>query len=183
MARTGLLKTKRLIIRPFTEKYLTERYVGWLNDPVVVKFSDQRHKRHTLKSCRKYMESFNKSPNYFWAIVAKDKALGHIGNTNAYIDPVNKSADVGILLGERSAWGQGFALEAWQVVCDYLLHKKNIFKVTAGTLSVNTRMLNLMKRTGMIKDERPAGYIIFKGRKVSIIHMALFKNMRKLHHE
>lgn len=174
MATSRLIKTERLIIMPFSEKYLTKRYVGWLNDPVVVRFSDQRRRKHTLKSCREYMESFKKSPNYFWAIIANDKNLGHIGNMNAYVDSVHKTADLGILLGERSAWGYGYGLEAWTAVCEYLL-KNGMRKITAGTLSVNVKMLSLMKRAGMVEDGKRIRHYIFEGSEVDIVYMALFK--------
>lgn len=36
----------------FADRHLTERYVGWLNDPAVVRYSEQRHSRHTLWSRR-----------------------------------------------------------------------------------------------------------------------------------
>jgi len=181
MARSSLLKTKRLIIRPFTKKYLTERYVSWLNDPLVVKFSDQRYRKHFLRGCRDYMKSFDKSPNYFWAIEAKDKKIGHIGNINTYVDIKNNTADLGILLGERSVWGCGYAYEAWMAVIDYLLRKKGIRKITAGTLSVNRNMLNLMKRSGMASDGIRKKHCIFEGREVDLVYSALFNNEGKRH--
>lgn len=180
MATSYLIKTERLIIRPFSEKYITKKYVGWLNDPAVVRFSDQRHRRHTFQSCRKYIESFKKSTNYFWAIIAKDKKIGYLGTISAYIDQVNRTADMGILLGERSVWGCGYGHEAWKAVCGYLLSKKGIRKITAGALSVNLRMLNLMKRAGMIQDGIRRNQCVFEDTEVDIVHMALFNKKRGL---
>lgn len=178
MATSYLIKTERLIIKPFSEKYITKKYVGWLNNPAVVRFSDQRHRRHTFQSCREYMESFKKSPNYFWAIIVKNKNLGHIGNMNAYIDSVHKTADLGILLGERSTWGLGYGLEAWTAVCEYLL-KNGMRKITAGTLSVNISMLHLMKRAGMVPDGRRTKQCIFEGSEADMVYGALYKKRRK----
>ena len=52
-----IIKTERLILEPFSEKYLTQEYVDWLNNPTVVRYSEQRHRKHTIASCIKYMES------------------------------------------------------------------------------------------------------------------------------
>lgn len=82
MPPSPVLRTSRLRLEPFAEPHLTERYVGWLNDPDVVRFSEQRHRRHTLASCEAYWRSFEGTPNHFWAIVADDASLGHIGNIN-----------------------------------------------------------------------------------------------------
>ena len=137
MAASRVLETRRLRLEPFSESRLTDRYVGWLNDPEVVRFSEQRHRTHTLQSCRDYLASFAGTPHYFWAVVACDVALGHIGNVNAYVDPTNRVADVGILIGERRVWGAGYGSEAWQAVCGFLLDELELRKVTAGTLATN----------------------------------------------
>jgi RimJ/RimL family protein N-acetyltransferase len=152
MARSEIIKTERLLLEPFSEKYLSERYVSWLNDHEIVRYSEQRHRTHTI-----------------------DNNLGHIGNMNTYVDKVNGVADVGILIGDTGAWGQGYATEAWTAICSYLLEKVKIRKVTAGTISPNEAMLKLMKRTGMKDDGCRVKQYIWEGNEVDIIHMALFR--------
>ena len=57
MTRPVILETERLTLTPFnTERHLTERYVAWLSDPDVVRYSEQRHRTHTLASCRHFAE-------------------------------------------------------------------------------------------------------------------------------
>jgi hypothetical protein len=94
MARPPVLETARLKLVPFTENYLTERYVSWLNDAAVVRYSEQRHRTHSVESRRAYMRSFEGLPDYFWAIVARDQAVGHLGNMAILIDAPNLLADV-----------------------------------------------------------------------------------------
>lgn len=176
MSESPVIETLRLRIVPFSEEYLTSRYIGWLNDPMVVKYSEQRHKRHTLESCRQYWQSFIESPHIFWAMTATSPPLGHIGNINAHIDPANSVADVGILIGERTIWGRGYGLEAWLAVCNYLLYEVGIRKVTAGTIEVNKGMLRIMQKAGMIADGRRIRQCIVEGCEKDIIHAALFRN-------
>jgi len=126
--------------------------------------------------------SFGESPHYFWAIsVLRDK-LGHIGNITAYIDEANKTADMGILMGETKAWGKGYATEAWKAVCEYLFKKMDIRKITAGTISSNKRMLSLMKRAGMSYDGRRIRQYILESKEVDVIHMAIFKERLEQKH-
>lgn len=172
MADSPILNTKRLLIEPFSKKYLTLKYVNWLNDPEIVRYSQQRNMAHTLESCRDYYKSFEGSPNYFWAIVSKD--LGHIGNINAYIDEENGIADIGILIGEKKVWRQGYAVEAWKAACQYLFSQRDIRKITAGTLSVNNNMLKVMEKAGM-KDEGTIRHIIWEGQEVDICKWGLIK--------
>jgi RimJ/RimL family protein N-acetyltransferase len=175
MAQSPPLEALRVWLQPFTRDYVSERYVSWLNTPEVMRYSEQRFHHHTLASCREYAESFTGTPNYFWAIVAKDQSLGHIGNMNAYVDERHQVADIGILLGERSVWGRGYATEAWLAACDFLLRNLGLRKVTAGTLSINTPMLRLMERVGMSPDGRRPRQYLWDDQEVDIVHAALFR--------
>lgn len=176
MAESLIIETPRLLIRPFSERYLTPRYVGWLNDPLVVCHSEQRHRSHTPDSCRQYWQSFANTPHYFWAITVLDPSVGHIGNINAYINVANSVADVGILVGERLFWGKGYGLEAWLAVCNYLLRDVGIRKVTAGTIAVNRGMLRIMEKAGMVADGRRIRQCVVEGCEEDVIHAALFKS-------
>ena len=175
MAESTIINTARLQIVPFSENFLTSRYVDWLNDPEVVRYSEQRHCVHTLETCRRYWQSFADTPHFFWAIVVKKLPLEHIGNMNAYVDRNNLLADVGILIGERQAWRQGYGLEAWTAVCDYLLNKEEMRKVTAGALATNEGMLRIMQRSGMVDDGRRIRHYLLDGQEVDIVYSALFK--------
>jgi [ribosomal protein S5]-alanine N-acetyltransferase len=175
MAEGKVIETPRLRIVPFSEAYLSSHYVSWLNDPEVVRYSEQRHKRHTLESCRQYWQSFKDSPHSFWAITTVDKEFGHIGTITAYIDAYNLTASVGIMIGERRVWGQGYGLEAWVAVCHHLIYE-GIRKVTAGTLALNEGMLKIMEKSGMVPDGRWHRHCLVEGEEVDIIFAALFRN-------
>ncbi len=170
------LETKRLIIKSFTEEYLSEHYVRWLNDKNTMQYSDQRFIIHTLESCRNYWESFKDSNNEFWAILKKNgKDFQHIGNITTYADDLHKVVDISIMIGEKSARGKGLGLEAWLGMCQYLQNIKNVRKITAGTLEVNKPMLKLMEKSGMIEDGRRKHHCLYEGKEVDLIHSALFR--------
>lgn len=163
------------------------RYVGWLNDPLVVRYSEQRHNTHTLATCEAYWRSFAGTPSLLWAIVVpggvsgdETNALCHIGNISASIDMVNSVADVGIMIGERSVWNQGYGVEAWKAVCRHLLCDRGLRKISAGTLSVNTAMLGIMRRSGMLEDGRRTGQFLFEGQAVDVVYAALFADKYQL---
>lgn len=176
MAETVCISAPRLVLEPFGEKHLTDKYVGWLNDPETVRFSDQRHRRHTLESCRQYWLSFRGSPDFFWALVARDPALGHIGNLTAHVDVIHGTADLGILVGARSSWGTGLGSEAWIAACDHLFREGGIRKITAGTLTVNGGMLGIMRKAGMVEDGRRLRHCLLDGAEMDLVHAALFRD-------
>lgn len=174
MAESRIIETKRLTIFPFSDKFITNEYVGWLNNPEIVRFSEQRHKNHSIESCKDYWLTFSGTLNYFWAITLKNKGYEHIGNINAYVDEPNKTADIGILIGEKTLWSCGFGLEAWNVICLFLINEIHIRKITAGTMSSNTGMIRIFTKSGMIEDGRRLRQCILDGKEVDVSYYALF---------
>jgi ribosomal-protein-alanine N-acetyltransferase len=174
MAESPILIAERLKLRPFNDDFLSERYVGWLNDEQTVRYSEQRHHTHTLESCRAYAQSFVNSPNYFWAIFADNPSLGHIGNITATVDVPNRVAELAILIGDFRARGQGFGLEAWQRACRFLLDDSGMRKVAAGSMEINEPMLKIMRKSGMVEEGRRRRQFLVDGKAIDAVLMALF---------
>lgn len=162
------------LVVPFTERHLTPRYVGWLNDPDVVRYSEQRHRRHDLASCEAYAASFAGGEDLFLAIEARDPALGHVGNLTVTIDAPNASADVSVMIGEPAARGTGIGSAAWCATVEWLLGPGRMRRVTAGTMAANTPMLALMRKSAMTIDAvRPRVFLI-DGAEMDLVLAARF---------
>ncbi len=166
-----MIKTKRLVIRPYIPMdEIIYANVRWLNDPEVVRYSEQRHKTHTFESQLEYIKSFN--TNQLLSIFLGDK---FIGTMSVYHDDQNKVADVGIMIGDKSEWGQGFGFEAWQALCDGLLHH-GIRKVEAGCMSTNWPMRSICKKHGMREEgSRWGHYLLDKNETADMLLFGKFK--------
>ncbi|HZP98272.1 MAG TPA: GNAT family N-acetyltransferase [Reyranella sp.] len=165
----AIIRTERLMIRPFRETDISERYIGWLNDKHLMRFSENRHRSHTRESCLNYLRSFEGSPNRFWAIFA---GAEHVGNITAHIDTRNGVADVGILIGEG---GKGYGLEAWTAVCWHLL-ANGVRKITAGTMAINKAMIRIMEKSGMEFEGSRHRQFLVNGEEVDMIGACLLKH-------
>ncbi|MAO55604.1 MAG: hypothetical protein CMM61_07895 [Rhodospirillaceae bacterium] len=165
-----VLETPRLVLEPFPQDLLTDRYVGWLNDPEVVRFSEQRHMRHTVESCRDFVASFAGTPNGLWAIREKAEEGRHVGNISTEVDPIAATGDIRILIGERAAWGTGIGAEAWMAVMAHLFDDLGLAQVTAGTLEGNTGMLRIMEKSGMTETRRDVGPTPVGGRPMDAVY-------------
>jgi ribosomal-protein-alanine N-acetyltransferase len=109
------------------------------------------------------------SGGLFLSIELADKGIGHIGNLSVVIDRPNSSADLSIMIGERWAWGRGYASVAWAAIINYLLGEMNLRRVTAGTMEVNEPMIRLMKRSGMHFDGVRPRHFLWQGREVGLV--------------
>lgn len=155
-----IITTERLILHPYYAGMVTDDHVCWLNDPEVVKYSEQRHRKHTLESVQQYVNNlWTESGSFIWSITAlsisndSPKACNAIkptliGTITAHIDKPNGIANIGILIGEKSMWGNGFGAEAWAGVCNWLF-SRNIRKIEAGCHYENKPMRRLAKLCGM----------------------------------
>lgn len=167
------LQGDRLSIRLLTESDLSDHYLSWLNDPETVKYSNQRFINHSIDSVRHYFNSFAGSANAFLAI--EEQASGQlVGTMTAYIQPHHGTADVGILLGEKRLWGQGYGGEAWNLVIQWLLDTCAVRKVTAGTLACNHGMIRVMERAGMQHEATRRNQELVNNEPQDIVYFAKF---------
>ena len=174
MAALAEIWSTRLRIVPFEERHLTERYVSWINDPEVVRYSEQRHRPHDLESCRKYVELMRQSGDYFSAIEVTQDQHGHIGNMTVLVDAANGLADIAILIGERATWGAGIGFEAWSAVMRALIEREGFRKVTGGAVAANRAMVRIMEKAGMQPDGRRHAHFLIEGSPVDIVYYAAF---------
>jgi RimJ/RimL family protein N-acetyltransferase len=168
--REEILNDDQVVLYPFTRRHLTDEYVGWLNDPIVTQFSEQRHKKHNLESCKKYLDSLRKNHGLIWAIHSNDL---HIGNISATFDINNYLVDVGILIGKSECYGRGVGFKAWQLIVNYLRRAYPDYKITAGCMENNFAMLRIMEKSGMVDDGYRKDHFLFDGRRVGLLYKAL----------
>ncbi len=169
-----VISGERLHLRPFSEADITADYIRWLNDPEVVRFSNQRFRHHDDESCLAYLRTFADSDNLFLAICrCNDQRL--IGTMTAYVSSQHGTADMGLLIGERGLWGNGYGLEAWNLLLDYLLRDHKLRKITAGTLRCNVGMTSIMERSGMGLEAIRSQQELVDGEAQDVLYFAKFR--------
>lgn len=133
-----MLRSKRLHLRPVLEGDLTERYVEWLNDPVVNRFLETRFERQSLSSIYDYwLKHSNSDTNHFFAICELESGQ-HIGNIKlGPIDNFHRRAEVSLFIGEVSCWGQGLATEAISLLTAWAFDELQLQKLRASMYAVN----------------------------------------------
>jgi RimJ/RimL family protein N-acetyltransferase len=167
------LITPRLLLRPFEAADINTTYLSWLNDPQVTRFSNQRFSRHSVEDCEAYLASFAGSSNSF-LLIEQLEDQRPIGTATAYRSVQHGTADIGLMVGERHCWGQGYGREAWKAVLEALLAEKGIRKVTGGTARINKAMVQIMEQSGMQLEAVRARHELIEGQPVDILYYARF---------
>lgn len=170
-----VLRGSKVLLRKFEEADITDAYIGWLNDPAVVRYSNQRLQTHDRESCHHYLSSFAGTRNLFVSVHALPDERA-IGTMTAYLAVPHGTVDVGIMIGDKTIWGRGYGQEAWSMLVDWLVQRSDIRKVTAGTVACNVGMLRLMERSGMQPDGHRKAQEIIEGRSEDVLYFARFKH-------
>lgn len=163
----------RVSLRLFEETDISDDYISWLNDPEVVKFSNQRFISHNRETCEAFFNSIDSSDNLFLVIIHQE-SKEILGTMTVYFSTNHQTADIGIMLGNRAFWGQGIGEEAWRAVMDFLLEKLGVRKVTGGALSCNKGMMRIFGKVGMVCDGIRKDHEMIDGKPYDIVHFAKF---------
>ena len=172
---TPELKTTRIILKPYFAGDVTPAHAAWLNDPEVVRYSEQRHRTHTVESIHKYVNDIHITPgSHIWGIYVLLKVNYLIGTITAHIDIPNQTANMGIMIGEKKRQRKGYAQEAWLMVCNWLF-ETGIRKIEAGCHYENRPMRSLAMKCGMTHEAVVHDHFLVDGEPQ---HLFLYAKMK-----
>ena len=167
-----IIKGKFVTLSRFQKNDISKKYLSWLNDKEVVRYSNQRFIDHTLISSKKYLKSFSGSKNLFLSIkLNEDNQM--IGTMTAYFS-FHNTVDVGIMVGEKSLWGMGYGKDAWNALLFWLEKEFNVRKITAGTLASNRGMLKLIKQSGMSLEATKKDHEMLNNQPEDVLYFCKF---------
>lgn len=150
------LSGDRVRLREFGEAELRDRrYVSWLRDPDVVRTIGRVE--YLMPIARSAIAAYARalmrsdSDAFFALYLAPDDRF--IGTVRlGHIDWRSGVGDVGILIGDRTIWGQGIATEAIATVCRYAFEELGLRRLTGGTPATNLAMARCFRRLGFKRE-------------------------------
>ncbi|TPV35965.1 GNAT family N-acetyltransferase [Paucihalobacter ruber] len=166
------IESERLTYKRVSSEHISEDYVSWINDSEVNRYLETRG-NYTLDLLKSYIEQQYNKATFFWAIHLKDSNK-HIGNIK--IDPINfetKSGEYGILIGDKSNWGKGYASEATIRIINYCFDELELTKITLGVIEDNVSAVNLYKKLGFKIDEVIQGTKVYNNKISNSLRMSI----------
>lgn len=171
VSETFRLRSERITLREVTPEDAAGPWAEWMRDAETLRYTEARFAEHTPASLRQYAESMHESAdNIFLAILDEDGR--HIGNIK--LGPVNwrhSYADIGLIIGDKASWGQGYATEAIGLVRDFAFDSAGLHKVTAGIVSPNTGSMRAFEKAGFSLEGRRKDHNLFDGKWRDVILM------------
>lgn len=169
------LETERTGLRPVSVADATDDYLRWMNDSEVTRGLETGIFPTTKESLTSFVEKTSASKdNVFLAII--DKASGkHIGNIKlGNINWVHRHGELGILIGDKAAWGKGFGTDACRLLVEYAFGKLNLHKVWLAVFANNPSAIKVYERLGFVEEGRLKEHVFSEGNLVDKILMSVF---------
>ena len=149
------IETPRLLLRNLVAGDVNDRYLSWLSDHAVTQYLEIRFAEQTAESTRVYIEQMNASlDNLFLGIFRREGDL-HIGNIKlGPIDAHHRRGDFGIVIGDRSCWGRGYAGEAIKTLTGYCFSVLDLHKLSCGLYAANEGSRRAFLKAGWFEEGR-----------------------------
>lgn len=165
--RRYFAEAQRIYLREVRPSDVNDNYYRWMNDPDITEFLESRFFPNSVESLCGYVASkAGDHNNVFLAIVLKN-ADRHIGNIKmGPIDWVHRSAEIGIIIGEKDCWGQGLATESIAALCGYAFDTLNLHRLTAGCYHGNHGSLRAFEKAGFTVEGTRKSQFFSRGRYV-----------------
>ena len=133
-----------------------ERNTRWINDRAVMRFTAARYLMSSAAE-EQWMRERMVGPMTFadtpFAIETKDGE--HIGNTSLFnVSPENRSADFGIMIGEKAYWSKGYGSDATQTLLRFAFEEMNLNRVQLDTYEFNDRAIAAYVKCGFVEEAR-----------------------------
>ena len=170
-------KDDNFYLRPLNLSDIDGPWFTWLNDPQVTQFQLKGYKPNSKENQRQYFLETNDSPNDVILGICLSDSDEHVGCVGLHaIDPIHSTAVLGIIIGEKSAWGRGIGKGAWQAITNYGFEVLNLRKICATVFDGNARSLKCAFAAGFVVEGTQIEQIYKNGKFLDLIHLGLLRS-------
>jgi [ribosomal protein S5]-alanine N-acetyltransferase len=171
-AATPLWRSATAELFLLTPEHVTEAYVGWLRDPEVACYLESRFAEHDLASTRAFVADALASELQLMLGIHSTALGRHVGNIKlGPIDRHHRTAEVGIMIGDRAAWGRGIATEAISMAAAISAAELGLRRLTAGCYRSNAGSQRAFERAGFTVEAVRPGHFLLDGQPEDLVLM------------
>lgn len=154
-------------------------FVAWLNDPEVLQ-GLKIHYPLSLAHEEDWFESMLKRPvdEQPLAIeVQQDGEWPIVGNCALFnIDWRCRSAEVGIFIGEKGLWNQGYGSEAMRLLLKHGFETLNLNRISLDVYETNPRAIRAYEKAGYVLEGRKRQAMVKNGRYIDVLLMSVLRS-------
>jgi len=171
-----ILKGGKVVLKPVKVSE-AKNFLRWFKNSVITRYLNNDFKDLTLVKERNKIKSFRKDKSKMvWSIYTKEGV--HIGDTGLHSLDLkrNKKATWGIVIGEKSYWGQGYGTDTLKTVLKFCFAKLKLNRVELSVYPPNIAGFKLYTKCGFKKEGIKRRSIMKRGKYLDEIIMGILKN-------
>ena len=124
-------------------------YLRWINDFEVVRFLGAAARPTSLEAEEDWYSRVSKSENRSHFTIYAKQQLRPIGTTSlGHIYHANRSAEFGIMIGDKESWGKGYGTEVTRLMLDYGFTCLGLHNINLWVNAANVRGIRAYQRAG-----------------------------------
>jgi len=174
--KTRFLKGRNIFLRPLLADDVEGDYLQWFNDEEICRGNSHHVIPHTKEKILNYIRHAQTTSNEFILAIALNENGKHVGNIALQnIDLVYRSADLTIIIGDRSSWGKGYGSEAAGLLVNHGFNAMNLHRISCATFDTNIAMKKLALALGMKEEGRRLEAAYKEGKYVDVIEFGMVK--------
>ncbi len=151
-----MIYSERIRLRA-TERSDLPAFATWLNDPEVYEGLSLLLPL-SLEAEENWFETMLKSPREEQALVIEirqGEGWKVIGNCSfMHVDQRNRSAEIGIFIGEKSCWNQGYGTEVMRLLLKHGFESLNLHRIFLRVFETNPRAIRSYEKAGFVHEGR-----------------------------
>ena len=169
------IEGEHIFLREVRREDVNENYYQWMNDNEITRYTESRFYPYSTEQLQIYVSSLDgKRESVFLAIIEKT-SVQHIGNIKlGNIDWIHRRADIGVIIGDKNCWGQGYAGEAIALLSEYAFRKLNLHKVWAGCYANNIGSIRAFKKAGFTEEGVQRRHYYYDGQYIDLVLLGKF---------
>lgn len=174
MTADRVLRGPHLYLRPLTLDDASERYVAWLNDPEVNRYSGRLGQTFSISDVRQYISECAASDDRMLFGMFDAASDVHFGNVLlSDIDTADRSGEVSNLIGDRVQMPRGGALEANRLLIDFAFSSLKLERLSIGNVRGHRAASFLTRQLGFELASVETGAIIINDTAFDRLRFAL----------
>lgn len=150
------------------------KYTEWLNDFEITKYLDRHALIQTIDNEKEWLNN-QKKDQCTLAIIDKntDRLIGNIGFM--HIDNINRTAELGIFIGDKDYLSRGYGSEAIMLILDFGFNYLNLNNIMLKALDFNKRAIKAYEKCGFKIFGTWNECIYFNGKYIDVVYMNILK--------
>ncbi|MGH2457963.1 MAG: GNAT family N-acetyltransferase [Chloroflexota bacterium] len=144
------IRGEKVALGPVSREVIVPLGLKWLNDLEVTRTLGVGASHPlTLEAEEVWYDRASRSETDVIFLVYEQATLRVIGSTGLHhVDHFNRTAEFGILIGEKDCWGKGYGTETARLMLDYAFNVLGLHNVMLKVFSYNQRGIRAYTRAG-----------------------------------